>query len=302
MDTVNIKVEIETECRLDNFIALKEGTLSRSQAKKLIEGKNVLVNGRKSKASYSVQKGDIIEINIPGPEKIDIVAENISLDILYEDSDIAVVNKPQGMVVHPAVDNTTGTLVNALLYNIEELSSIGGSIRPGIVHRLDKDTSGLLLIAKNNKAHIALSRDFKNRDVERVYRALVHGRVKNDAGLVDEPIGRNPYNRTKMAVTEKNSRDSLTSYKVVDRYCNFTLLELKLNTGRKHQIRVHMKYINHPVVGDPAYTTQKNKFGIKKQMLHAYKLGFRHPIKGNYMEFKKDEPDYFKEVLYKLQK
>lgn len=302
MNNIKIQVETDTGDRLDVFIALKENSLSRSQAKKLIDDECILVNGKKTKSSYNVQNGDIIKINIPKPKEIAIIPEDIELDIVYEDSDIAIINKPQDMVVHPATDNTIGTLVNAMLYNFSELSTISGKIRPGIVHRLDKDTSGLLIIAKNDNAHIALSRDLKNRDIKRVYRALVHGRVKSDCGIVDAPIGRNPLNRTKMSVTEKNNREALTHYEVIDRYDGFTLLELRLETGRTHQIRVHMSHINHPVVGDPVYSTQRNQLGIKRQMLHAYKIGFKHPKNGEYMEFKKEVPDYFINILHKLEK
>lgn len=302
MKFIKIKVENDREDRLDSFIALEERDLSRSQVKKLIEDEAILVNGKKSKSSYKVQTGDLVEISIAQPKKIEIKAENISLDIVYEDKYIAVINKAQGMVVYPAVDHSSGTLVNALLYHFSELSSIGGDMRPGIVHRLDKDTSGLMLIAKNDKAHMRLSQDLKNRDVKRVYRALVHGIVKSEEGTVKAAIGRNPSNRVKMAVTEKNTRDAQTHYRVIESYRDFTLLELELETGRKHQIRVHMSYINHPVVGDPVYSSQKNKFGIKRQLLHAYQLAFKHPISREYMEFTKDLPDYFKELLMGLKK
>lgn len=302
MKVIKIKVENDKENRLDSFIALEEKDLSRSQVKKLIEDEAILVNGKKSKSSYKVQSGDLVEISIVQPKKMEIKAENIRLDIVYEDKDIAVINKAQGMVVYPAVDHSSGTLVNALLYHFSELSAIGGDMRPGIVHRLDKDTSGLMLIAKNDKAHMRLSQDLKNRDVKRVYRALVHGTVKSEEGTVKAAIGRNPSNRVKMAVTEKNNREAQTHYRVIESYEDFTLLELELETGRKHQIRVHMSYINHPVVGDPVYSSQKNKFGIKKQLLHAYQLAFKHPISREYMEFTKDLPDYFKELLMGLKK
>ena len=302
MKVIKIKVENDKENRLDSFIALEEKDLSRSQVKKLIEDEAILVNGEKSKSSYKVQSGDLVEIRIAQPKKMEIKAENIRLDIVYEDKDIAVINKAQGMVVYPAVDHSSGTLVNALLYHFSELSAIGGDMRPGIVHRLDKDTSGLMLIAKNDKAHMRLSQDLKNRDVKRVYRALVHGTVKSEEGTVKAAIGRNPSNRVKMAVTEKNNREAQTHYRVIESYEDFTLLELELETGRKHQIRVHMSYINHPVVGDPVYSSQKNKFGIKKQLLHAYQLAFKHPISREYMEFTKDLPDYFKELLMGLKK
>lgn len=301
MEIKVINVETNKGERLDYFVALKCDDLSRSYVQKLIKDELILVNGKPAKSSYKVQDGDSIQVSIPEPKKIEARAEDIPIDIIYEDDDIAIVNKPQDMVVHPAYGNLKGTLVNSLLFNISNLSSINGLIRPGIVHRLDKDTSGLLVVAKNDISHRSLSASFKNRDIKRVYRALVHGRVKFDSGTIDAPIGRHPVHRKKMAVTERNSKAAVTHYTVINRYKDFTLLELSLESGRTHQIRVHMSYIHNPVVGDPVYSSNKNKFGLEKQMLHAYKIGFNHPKTGEYLEFVQDVPEYFKEILNRLE-
>lgn len=301
MEIKVINVETNKGERLDYFVALKCDDLSRSYVQKLIKDELILVNGKPAKSSYKVQDGDSIQVSIPEPKKIEARAEDIPIDIIYEDDDIAIVNKPQDMVVHPAYGNLKGTLVNSLLFNISNLSSINGLIRPGIVHRLDKDTSGLLVVAKNDISHRSLSASFKNRDIKRVYRALVHGRVKLDSGTIDAPIGRHPVHRKKMAVTERNSKAAVTHYTVINRYKDFTLLELSLESGRTHQIRVHMSYIHNPVVGDPVYSSNKNKFGLEKQMLHAYKIGFNHPKTGEYLEFVQDVPEYFKEILNRLE-
>lgn len=302
MEIININVEELESQRLDYYIALKIDKLSRSYVKKIIDDGLVLVNGNKSKSSYTVKKGDSIEVQIPEPKKIEAIAEDLPIDIIYEDDDLVVVNKPQDMVVHPAYGNTTGTLVNSLLYNVSNLSSINGLIRPGIVHRLDKDTSGLLIVAKNDISHRILSQSLKDRNVKRRYKALVHGVIKDDIGTIDAPIGRHPVHRKKMAVTKRNSKIAITHYKVIQRFNDYTLLELSLESGRTHQIRVHMNYINHPVVGDPVYSRGNNKFGLKKQMLHSYKIGFTHPTRDEYMEFTKDVPEYFKDILTKLQR
>lgn len=301
MNTIKIKVETTEGYRLDYFVALNLDELSRSYVKKLIKEGLVLVNDEKSKSSYNVQNGDNIQVSIPKPKKIEAMPEDIPIDIVYEDHDLVIVNKPQDMVVHPAAGNMDGTLVNSLLFNVSNLSSINGCIRPGIVHRLDKDTSGLIIVAKNDISHRKLSDSLKNRDVKRVYKALVHGRVKTDSGTIDAPIGRHPVHRKRMAVTQKNSKTAITHYTVLDKYKDFTLIELSLESGRTHQIRVHMSYINHPVVGDPVYSRGKNKFGLEKQMLHAYKVGFNHPVTGEYIEFIQDVPKYFKEILAKLE-
>lgn len=299
MNTFYIEVDDEDE-RLDSFLAEKIEGFSRSYIKKLINDNLVLVNGKLNKSSYKVIKGDLIKVNIPELKKIKAKPENIPIDIIYEDDDIVIVNKAQNMVIHPGVDNESGTLVNGLLYHIKSLSTINKDIRPGIVHRIDKDTSGALIIAKNNKTHKALSLDLKERQVKRVYLALVHGRIENDNGRIDAPIGRNEKNRMKMTVKYKNSRNAISHYKVVCRFDEYTLVEVKLETGRTHQIRVHMDYLNHPIVGDPVYSNRKNKFGLDKQMLHSYKVGFIHPSKKKYVEFKADLPSYFSNIINQL--
>ncbi|MBU5426468.1 RluA family pseudouridine synthase [Tissierella pigra] len=297
MNTVEIYVNEEDEERLDSYLAEELNEVSRSYIQKLIKEKLVSVNDKYMKSSYLVKEGDYIKVNLPKPKKLEIIAEDIPIDIVYEDEDIVIVNKPQDMVVHPAPGNYTGTLVNALLYHIGNLSSINGIIRPGIVHRLDKDTSGILIIAKNDKAHRILSEELKKRNVKRTYITLVHGTWLNDEGTINAPIGRHTNDRKKMTVTQKNSKEAITHYKVLDRYNNYTLLEVNLETGRTHQIRVHMAYINHPVVGDPVYSKGKNEFGLQRQMLHAYKLGLIHPSTEEYIEFQTDLPEYFKEIL-----
>lgn len=302
METIDIKVEELEGERLDYYIALNIDKLSRSYVKKLIDDGLVLVNKEKSKSSYILKQGDNIQIHIPEPKKLEAIAEDLPIDIIYEDNDLLIVNKPQDMVVHPAYGNSTGTLVNSLLYNVSNLSSINGLIRPGIIHRLDKDTSGLLIVAKNDVSHRILSKQLKDRNVKRNYKALVHGVIKDDNGTIDAPIGRHPIYRKKMAVTTRNSKTAITHYNVIERFNDYTLLELSLESGRTHQIRVHMNYINHPVVGDPIYSRVNNKFGLKKQMLHSHKVGFIHPSTNEYMEFTKDVPEYFKDILTKLKR
>ncbi|MFA5577664.1 MAG: RluA family pseudouridine synthase [Tissierellaceae bacterium] len=301
MNTFDLYVGEDEGDRLDVFLSKELDELSRSYIQKLIKEKMVFVNKKTPKPSYLVEEGDHIFVQLPRAKPLQIAAEDIALDIVYEDDDLLIVNKPQGMVVHPAPGNYTGTLVNALLFHVDKLSSINGIIRPGIVHRLDKDTSGLLIVAKKDRVHRELSEQLKNREISRVYIALVHGRVKKDEGLIDLPIGRHPIDRKKMAVSYKNSREATTAFKVLERYEDYTLLEVSLETGRTHQIRVHMAYINHPIVGEPVYSRQKNEFKINKQMLHAYKLGFLHPTSKNYMEFELDLPDYFKKIIDNIQ-
>ncbi|WMM26765.1 RluA family pseudouridine synthase [Tissierella sp. MB52-C2] len=300
MNTVEIYVNEDDDERLDAYLAEELDEVSRSYIQKLIKEKLVSVNEKHMKPSYLVKEGDLIKVNLPQPKKLEIISENIPIDIVYEDEDIVIVNKPQDMVVHPAPGNYRGTLVNALLYHIDNLSSINGIIRPGIVHRLDKDTSGILIVAKNDIAHRVLSEELKKRNIKRTYITLVHGIWSHDEGTINAPIGRHANDRKKMTVTQKNSKEAITHYKVLDRYDNYTLLEVNLETGRTHQIRVHMAYINHPVVGDPVYSKGKNEFGLQKQMLHAYKLGFTHPNTKEYMEFQIDLPQYFKEIVNSL--
>ena len=275
--------------------------MSRSQIQKMIDNGSVLVNGNSVKNNYLVKTGDIISV-FEKDEKIDIKGENIDLDIYYEDEDLMVVNKPSGMVVHPAPGNYNGTLVNALIYHCKNnLSDINGEVRPGIVHRIDADTSGLLLVAKNNKAHEDLARQIEEKSVLREYIALVQGVINEDSATIDAPIGRDMKDRKKMAVTMVNSKKAITHFKVIERYKNATLIRCKLETGRTHQIRVHLAYIKHPVVNDPVYGYKEmddREFG---QMLHAEKIGFIHPRTHEYLEFMADVPDRFKEILKKYQ-
>lgn len=287
----------EAGVRLDKAIAdLTE--LSRSQANDEIKKGTVLVNGKAVKAKYAVKVGDVVIYEVPKEEVLEYTAENIPLDIIYEDDDVAVVNKPQGMVVHPSVGHTSGTLVNALMYHIKDLSSINGVIRPGIVHRIDKDTSGLLMIAKNDKAHNALAAELKDKKSLRKYVAIVHGNIPNDRGVIEAPIGRSEKDRKKQAVTAKG-KPAVTHFKVLERFGNYTLVELTLETGRTHQIRVHMAYIGHPVAGDPLYGPRKTLKG-DGQFLHAQTLGFTHPTTGETLTFTAEAPAIFKEALENL--
>lgn len=286
--------------RLDIYIAENFNELSRTMIKKLIESNNVLVNDKSEKVSYKVQANDNISIDVPEAKETKLKAQEIPLDIIYEDSDIIVVNKPKGMVVHPANGNPDGTLVNAILSICKNsLSGIGGELRPGIVHRLDKDTSGLIIVAKNDKAHINMSEQIKERNVKKTYIALVRGNVPEEEATINMPIGRSTKDRKKMAVT-KNGKQAITHFKVLKRYSKYTLLEIKIETGRTHQIRVHMAEIAYPVVGDAVYSNGKNEFGIEGQMLHAYKLEFMHPITNKHMELTAPLPQYFEEILKKL--
>lgn len=286
--------------RLDIYIAENFNELSRTMIKKLIESNNILVNDKSEKVSYKVQANDNISIDIPEAKETKLKAQEIPLDIIYEDSDIIVVNKPKGMVVHPANGNPDGTLVNAILSICKNsLSGIGGELRPGIVHRLDRDTSGLIIVAKNDKAHINMSEQIKERNVKKTYIALVRGNVPEEEATINMPIGRSTKDRKKMAVT-KNGKQAITHFKVLKRYSKYTLLEIKIETGRTHQIRVHMAEIGYPVVGDAVYSNGKNEFGIEGQMLHAYKLEFMHPITNKHMELTAPLPQYFEEILKKL--
>ena len=281
----------EAGIRLDKALAdLTE--LSRSQANDEIKKGTVLVNGKAVKAKYAVKVGDVVTYEVPKEEVLEYTAENIPLDIIYEDDDVAVVNKPQGMVVHPSVGHTSGTLVNALMYHIKDLSSINGVIRPGIVHRIDKDTSGLLMIAKNDTAHNALAAELKDKKSLRKYVAIVHGTIPNDRGVIEAK------DRKKQAVTAKG-KPALTHFKVLERFGNYTLVELTLETGRTHQIRVHMAYIGHPVAGDPLYGPRKTLKG-NGQFLHAQTLGFTHPTTGETLTFMAEAPAIFKETLENL--
>lgn len=289
--------------RLDKFISYKLKDLSRSYIADLIKNNNIIVNNQIKSKSYKINIGDKIKVYLPKAQEYSLEPEDILLDIIYEDNDLLVVNKPKNMVVHPASGNYKSTLVNALLYHCKNnLSGINGVARPGIVHRIDKNTSGLLVVAKNDKAHLGLSEQLKKHDFKRVYHSIVYGVLKNDSGTVNLPIGRSEFNRKKMSVTYKNSRPATTKYKVIKRFDNFTYVELELETGRTHQIRVHMAHIGHPVAGDDVYGPKKIISELNGQCLHAKILGFVHPIKNIYLEFNSDLPDYFKQFLLNLKK
>ncbi len=275
---------------------------SRSFVQGLISQECVVVNGLPKKANYKVRLGDKIKVTIPTPRESSAEPENIPLEILYEDEDVLVVNKPQGMVVHPAPGAWTGTLVNALLYHCDNLSGINGVLRPGIVHRIDKDTSGILVVAKNDSAHQGLAAQLKAHTMERKYLALVHGVMSEPSGTVDAPIGRDPSDRKRMAVVMQHSKLAVTHYTVLERFSETTYLEVRLETGRTHQIRVHMLYIKHPVLGDPVYGSKKNQFGLPGQMLHAAHLGFEHPRSGTWMKFDAPVPKTFALLIEKLRK
>lgn len=286
--------------RLDVFLSEKLDK-TRSAVKKLVDDGVITVGGNKVKAGRVLKIGEEISVNIPDPVKLDLEAENIPLDIIYQDKDIAIINKPQGMTVHAGNGTHGSTLVNALLYHLDSLSGINGVIRPGIVHRIDKDTSGLLVVAKNDAAHLSLSEQIKNKTCHRIYLALLEGTVKQNDGIIDTFIGRSDKNRTMMAVKDSGRR-AVTHFKVLKRYKEFTFAEFKLETGRTHQIRVHCKYIGHPIVGDPVYGYEKQKFKLNGQLLHAWKLELTHPSTGERMSFEAPLPDYFQAVLQKLDK
>ncbi len=283
--------------RLDKTVA-ELTDLSRSLAHEQIKDGQILVNGQAKKAKYAVKEGDVISYELPEPEVVEYVPENIPLEIVYQDEDVAVVNKPQGMVVHPSAGHTSGTLVNALMYHIKDLSGINGVLRPGIVHRIDKDTSGLLMIAKNDQAHVALADELKDKKSLRKYWAIVHGNLPNDRGVIEAPIGRSEKDRKKQAVTAKG-KPALTRFQVLERFGDYSLVELQLETGRTHQIRVHMAYIGHPVAGDEVYGPRKTLKG-HGQFLHARTLGFTHPRTGEVLEFTAEAPAIFQENLEKL--
>ncbi len=289
------------QTRLDTYVASVRKDLSRMTVKRLTEEGNIVVNGNKVKISYKVQPNDIIEINEPkAKELLELKAQNIPVEVIYEDADIIVVNKPKGLVVHPANGNWDGTLVNAIMSICKDsLSGIGGEIRPGIVHRLDKDTSGLLIIAKNDKAHINMSNEIKNREVKKVYYALVRGIVPENEATINMPISRSKKDRKKMAVS-KDGKEAITHFKVIERFNKYTLLEVKIDTGRTHQIRVHLSEIGYPVVGDEVYSNGKNEFNVHGQLLHAKTLDFKHPITGKQMHLEAELPEEFKNVLISI--
>ena len=282
--------------RIDKYL-LDKLDISRNKIQKLINDNNILVNGKSVKTSYIVRVDDLIECDFLYKEKIDILPEDIPLDIVYEDDDLLVVNKPSGMVVHPAVGNYSHTLVNALMYHCNNLSQVNGVIRPGIIHRIDADTSGLLLVAKNDMAHVDLAKQISEKSVKREYIALVDGVIKEDTATIDAPIGRDVKNRKKICVTADNSKDAITNIKVIERYKNSTLITCSLLTGRTHQIRVHMNYIGHSVINDPVYGSKKLVDSLFGQMLHARKIGFVHPRTHEYMEFTCEPPEKFLDIL-----
>lgn len=287
--------------RIDRFISERMSDTSRSYIQKLIKDELVTVDSKVVKSNYKVKEGEWVEIVLPEPVSLDIEAENIPLDILYEDSDVLLVNKPKDMVVHPSAGHITGTLVNALLYHCKDsLSSINGVMRPGIVHRIDKDTTGILIICKNDKAHNCIAEQLKVHSITRRYHALVWNNITDDTGTIDAPIGRHPVDRKKMAINHKNGKQAVTHYKVLERFGQYTYIQCELETGRTHQIRVHMASIGHPLVGDPVYGPAKQPFKTDGQMLHAKVFGFIHPSTNEYMEFETDLPEYFQLILEKL--
>ena len=287
--------------RLDKAIPKLYPEISRNSVQQLITDELVWVNDSLSNKKTTVRVGDVISIEIPEPKNLSVEAEDIPLDIVYEDEHLLVVNKPKGMVVHPAAGNYTGTLVNALLHHCgDSLSGINGVIRPGIVHRIDKDTSGLLVVAKTDAAHKGLAEQIKEHSFTRVYNTVVVGNIKDDCGTIDAPIGRHPKDRKKQAVTDKNSRNAVTHFEVLERFNGFTFLKVKLETGRTHQIRVHMAYRGNPVAGDVVYGDSKKTFGLQGQCLNATTIGFIHPITKQYLEFSSELPDYFKDFLRRI--
>ena len=288
--------------RLDTYIPSVDTDITRTSAQRLIEDGNILVNGKNAKVSYKIQENDKISVEIPKPKQIELKAQNIPIEIIYEDSDIIVVNKPKGMVVHPANGNPDGTLVNAIMAICKDsLSGIGGEIRPGIVHRIDKDTSGLLIVAKNDNAHVKMSEQIKNHEVKKTYIALVRGVFKENEATIDMPIGRSPSDRKKMAVN-KNGKNAITHIKVLKRFDKYTLLRVNIETGRTHQIRVHLSHIGYPIVGDYTYSNGKNEFDVIGQCLHAQKLEFKHPITQKDMCLEAELPQYFKDIIEQLEK
>ena len=306
MNSEFIFTETSGQMRLDVFVSEK-AEVTRSNAQKLLDDGCVLVNGKACAKNYKLHTGDTIKISIPEPEVLDVVPQDIPLDIVYEDNDIIIVNKPQGMVVHPAAGNFDGTLVNAVMFHCgNNLSAINGVIRPGIVHRIDKETSGLLVVAKNNESHLVLADMIKEHNFDREYVCLVHGNVKEDKFTVDKPIGRHPKERKMMAVTDKNSKPAVTHFEVLERFGCATLMRCILQTGRTHQIRVHLKSIGRSIVGDTVYGIKKDafssKYKLRGQMLHAKRLGFCHPATKEYMNFIAEVPEYFEKILEDLRK
>lgn len=298
LETVTAEAE-DAGTRADVFLAAKLG-VSRSNMQKLLEDGRVKRSEKIIKANYKVRAGEMFVVDIPEPEPIEAVPENIPLDIIYEDDDVAVLNKARGMVVHPAPGNYTGTLVNALLYHCSNLSGINSAIRPGIVHRLDKDTSGIMIVAKNDAAHISLSQQIQSKNAVRTYLAVVRGNIKTDSGTIETQIARDKTDRKKMAVVKEGGRDAITDYEVLERFGKYTLVRCKLRTGRTHQIRVHMEYLGYPLVGDPKYSPMKTPFGIKGQALHSHTLEFTHPRTGERMKFEAPLPEDMHKIITRL--
>lgn len=298
LETVTAEAE-DAGTRADVFLAAKLG-VSRSNMQKLLEDGRVKRGEKIIKANYKVRAGEMFVVEIPEPEPIEAVPENIPLDVIYEDDDVVVLNKTRGMVVHPAPGNYTGTLVNALLYHCSNLSGINSAIRPGIVHRLDKDTSGIMIVAKNDAAHISLSQQIQSKTAVRTYLAVVRGNIKTDSGTIETQIARDKTDRKKMAVVKEGGRDAITDYEVLERFGKYTLVRCKLRTGRTHQIRVHMEYLGYPLVGDPKYSPMKTPFGIKGQALHSHTLEFTHPRTGERMKFEAPLPEDMHKIITRL--
>ena len=304
MDKIIFRVEKENAgIRIDKYLSDNMEDISRSYLQKLLKEKSITVNEKEIKANYKVQEGDVVSVSVPEPEEPDILPEEIPLDILYEDDSLMVVNKPKDMVVHPSAGHLSGTLVNAVLFHCKgNLSGINGIMRPGIVHRIDKDTTGALLICKTDTCHRILAEQLKVHSIARKYRAVVQGNLKDDEGTIEGPVGRHPADRKKMAINYKNGKEAVTHYRVLERFGNATYIECQLETGRTHQIRVHMASIGHPLLGDTTYGSSKNPYHLQGQALHAMVIGFLHPVTNTYMEFTAPLPEYFLKLLEKLRK
>jgi len=297
IETFEVDFENEGE-RLDKYISMLFPEQSRSFFQKIIKEGHVTVNDRAEKANCRLKVEDLVRVEIPDAVETQILPENIPLDVLYEDDDLLVVNKPKGMVVHPSAGHYSGTLVNAIMYHCKDsLSGINGEIRPGIVHRIDMDTTGSLIVCKNDETHVAVAEQIKVHSVNRIYRGIVYGVVKNDEGVIHAPIGRHPVERKKMAINEKNGKDAITHYKVLERFDKYSYMEFKLETGRTHQIRVHMASIGHPLLGDTLYSNGKSPYKLQGQTLHAMVIGFNHPRNGEYLEISAPLPEYFEKIL-----
>ena len=297
IETFEVDFENEGE-RLDKYISMLFPEQSRSFFQKIIKDGHVTVNDKQEKANCRLKLEDLVRVEIPDAVETQILPEDIPLDILYEDADLLVVNKPKGMVVHPSAGHYSGTLVNAIMYHCKDsLSGINGEIRPGIVHRIDMDTTGSLIVCKNDEAHVAVAEQIKVHSVNRIYRGIVYGVVKDDEGVIHAPIGRHPVDRKKMAINDKNGKDAITHYKVLERFDKYTYMEFKLETGRTHQIRVHMSSIGHPLLGDILYSNGKSPYKLQGQTLHAMVIGFNHPRNGEYIEISAPLPEYFEKIL-----